>query len=119
MMSSRQLVAAAIAVVAALAVAAPVAGASASTTAGPAPARQWADGLPTAGTVPLAAGTCGTANALGLDAGTGGTETKVCALGPVFVAPSVGQIATVIGPTIIGPATIGALATSSGSILFG
>jgi hypothetical protein len=37
--------------------------------------------------------------------------------GPVFVGPSVGQIATVMGPIIIGPTFIGALGVSAGSVL--
>jgi hypothetical protein len=120
MMSSRQLVAAVIAVMVAVAVAAPVAAASASTIGVPAPARQWAGGVPGAGGAPVAAGGCGTANSLGLDAGTGGTETQICpGTGPVFVAPTIGEIATVIGPTIIGPAVIGASGVSAGSVLIG
>jgi hypothetical protein len=118
MMSSRQLVAAVIAVLAAVAVAAPVAAASASTIAVPAPARQWAGGVPGTGAAPVAAGSCGTANSLGLDAGVGGTETQVCpGTGPVFIAPAVGQMAVVMGPTIIGPAVIGVSAVSAGSVI--
>jgi hypothetical protein len=96
MISSRQLVAAVVAVLAALAVAVPVAGASAAT----------------------AAGSCSTAASLGVAAQPGGTQTLVCVgAGPVFVGPSVGQIATVMGPIIIGPAVIGATGVSAGSVL--
>jgi hypothetical protein len=96
MISSRKLVAAAVAALAALAVAAPVAGASAPTTTG----------------------SCATATALGVAAQPGGNQTLVCVgAGPVFVGPSVGQIATVMGPIIIGPTFIGALGVSAGSVL--
>jgi hypothetical protein len=120
MISSRQLVAAIIAVMATLAVGVPVAGASAATTAVPRSAGLWGGGLPVAGETPQGAASCGTANSLGLDAGTGGTETKVCTgAGLTFVGPSIGQIATVMGPTIIGPAVVGVAAVSAGSILIG
>jgi hypothetical protein len=117
MISSRQLVATALAALAALVIAAPTAGASAGSARQPVPGVPFG-GVP--GAVPLDAGSCGTATSLGVDAGAGGNETKVCAgTGPVFIGPSIGQIATVIGPTIIGPATIGALGVSGGSVLIG
>ncbi|MEA2619000.1 MAG: hypothetical protein QOE72_4783 [Chloroflexota bacterium] len=47
---------------------------------------------------------------------TAGTETKVCqGSGLVFIAPSVGQVATVIGPTVIGPAQVSA-AVAAGNV---
>jgi hypothetical protein len=117
MIWSRQLVATALAALAALAIAAPVAGASAGTTRLPLAGVPFG-GVP--GAVPLDAVNCGTATSLGLDAGAGGIETKVCAgTGPVFIGPSVGQVATVIGPTIIGPAVIGATGVSAASVFIG
>lgn len=45
-----------------------------------------------------------------------GTESKVCQGGGlVFVGPAVGQVATVIGPTVIGPAQVSAV-VSAGSV---
>jgi hypothetical protein len=118
MISSRQLVAAAVAVLAALAVAAPVAGASAATTALPAAGGLAAGGSPGVGAVPFGAGNCGTATSLGVAAQGGGNQTLVCVgAGPVFVGPSVGQIATVMGPIIIGPAVVGATGVAAGSVL--
>jgi hypothetical protein len=47
---------------------------------------------------------------------TAGTETKVCQGGGlVFVGPAVGQVATVIGPTVIGPAQVSAV-VSAGNV---
>jgi hypothetical protein len=36
-----------------------------------------------------------------------------------FVGPAIGQIATVIGPTIIGPANIGTTVVSAGDVVAG
>lgn len=49
---------------------------------------------------------------------TGGTTTEVCqGAGVVFIGPQVGQVATVIGPTVIGPvAGVGSINTSAGGI---
>jgi hypothetical protein len=49
-----------------------------------------------------------------------GTEIKICqGSGLVFVAPSVGQVASVIGPTIIGPAVLGASGVAAGNAAVG
>ncbi|MDB5064899.1 MAG: hypothetical protein JWM18_1333 [Chloroflexi bacterium] len=47
---------------------------------------------------------------------TAGTEAKVCqGSGLSFVGPAVGQVATVIGPTVIGPAQVSAV-VSAGNV---
>lgn len=47
----------------------------------------------------------------------GGSTNSVCqGSGLSFIAPSVGQVATVIGPTVIGPATIGNAIVSAGDV---
>jgi hypothetical protein len=47
---------------------------------------------------------------------TAGTESKVCQGGGlVFVGPAVGQVATVMGPTVIGPAQVSAV-VSAGNV---
>jgi hypothetical protein len=44
---------------------------------------------------------------------TGTTEPQVCiGSGVSFIAPSVGQVATVIGPTTIGPAQVNAVVSA-------
>ena len=54
------------------------------------------------------AGPCGTSVGQVDQGGTAGTITSVCAgTGLTFVAPQIGQIASVIGPTIISPAIVG------------
>jgi hypothetical protein len=51
---------------------------------------------------------------------TGGTENRICqGSGLVFVGPQVGQIATVVGPTIIGPGFVGNAVSSAGSVVAG
>src|SRR6266513_3132805 len=48
---------------------------------------------------------------------TGGTNNEVCqGSGVIVLGPQVGQVATVIGPTIIGPSTVGVVNTSAGGI---
>ena len=63
-----------------------------------------------------AAGPCGTANG-NIDQGPAGQQvTQVCqGSGLTFVGPSIGQVATVIGPTIISPAFNGAVNVSAGN----
>ena len=51
---------------------------------------------------------------------TGGTENQICQGGGlVFVAPAVGQVATVVGPTIIGPSQNGTIFVSPGNVIAG
>jgi hypothetical protein len=53
-------------------------------------------------------GACGTSTGQHDQGATGGTATAVCAgTGLTYIAPQIGQIATVIGPTIISPAVGG------------
>ena len=59
-------------------------------------------------------GPCATGDSVGA---SGGTANSVCqGSGLSFIAPSVGQVATVIGPTVIGPATIGSEIVSAGNV---
>jgi hypothetical protein len=52
--------------------------------------------------------------------GTAGTENQVCMAGGVVnVGPSVGQVATITGPTITGPAAVGSVIVSAGNVAIG
>jgi hypothetical protein len=81
-------------------------------------------GVPAAGAsaaqdLPLATGPCGTATADG-QGGNAGTNSQVCVgTGNATIAPAVGQIATVNGPTITGSATIGTSVQSAGEVAVG
>lgn len=69
--------------------------------------------------VPDGAGNCSSSSNEGQGA-PGGTENKICqGGGVVFVGPSVGQVATVIGPTIIGPSQVGTVVVSPGNVVAG
>jgi hypothetical protein len=50
-----------------------------------------------------------------------GTNNQICQGGGglVFVAPAVGQVATVVGPTIIGPSQVGTVVVSPGNVMAG
>ena len=52
---------------------------------------------------------------------TGGTENEICQGGGgiAFVAPAIGQVATVVGPTIIGPSQTGTVVVSPGNVNVG
>jgi hypothetical protein len=71
-------------------------------------------GVPSTG---LAASPCGT----GVAGGQGSPAAPaVCAGGLSFVGPTIGQIDSVIGPTIISPAVVGnSISVSSGSNIVG
>ena len=116
MMPVRRILPAALAVGALLGATAPVA--SASITPPPAfglPTAAFASNFPTfdwsAGAVGSGSGgICGTSTATqgGIGASTaGGTTAQVCqAPGALsFVGPAIGQISSIVGPTIIGPAS--------------
>jgi hypothetical protein len=91
-----------LAVIAALAIAAPAAD-----------AQPFAPG---AGLGGAGAGACGQLGS-GPDSGLAGVNTQTClGSGLVFNGPSIGRIATVIGPTIITPGGVGAVAVSAGSV---
>ena len=61
-------------------------------------------------------GSCGDTTSWG-QGDVGGGGSVVCqGSGLVFVAPSVGQIATVVGPTIIGPSEVGTIVVSPGNV---
>jgi hypothetical protein len=95
---------------AALAVAGPVSGATAA--------------FPPIG-VPGAVGQGGQANApsgcVGANAPSGigdagATSNQICGAGLVFVGPSIGQVATAIGPTIIGSTIVAPITVSPGPV---
>jgi hypothetical protein len=46
----------------------------------------------------------------------GGTTNQVCGGGLTFIGPSVGQIASVVGPTIIGSTVLAPVTTSAGPV---
>ena len=46
----------------------------------------------------------------------GGVTNQVCGGGLTFIGPSVGQIATVVGPTIIGSTVVGPVTTTAGPV---
>jgi hypothetical protein len=51
---------------------------------------------------------------------TAGTANSVCqGSGLSFIGPSVGQVAAVMGPTIIGPSDIGTVVVSAGDVAAG
>ena len=68
----------------------------------------------------LPGGACGNAvvgEALGR---TGGNDIEACVgAGLSFIGPSIGQIATVIGPTTISPAVVGGSIVSAGNVAVG
>jgi hypothetical protein len=60
------------------------------------------------GNNPAVAGACGTPTGAEGQGGTGGTSAQAClGAGLSFIGPQVGQIASVIGPTIISPGFVG------------
>jgi hypothetical protein len=46
----------------------------------------------------------------------GATSNQICGAGLVFVGPSVGQIATAVGPTIIGSTVVAPITVSPGPV---
>jgi hypothetical protein len=101
------LLVAVLAAMSALAVGVPAAGASTTPTASfTTPFVGWPTGSegPGAGV----AGPCGSATGSEVQGRPGGTENLVCGTGLIFIAPAVGQIDSVVGPTIISPAVVGA-----------
>jgi ABC-type transport system substrate-binding protein len=134
MMSLRRATVAALAVGTALAVGAPAAGASTVSPAplpapaGSAPAAWTPAALASLGGAPqnigpaggnsaLSQGPCGTPTGAEGMGGTAGTENKACILqgGLSFIGPSIGQVASVVGPTIIGPAFVRTSIVSAGN----
>ena len=75
---------------------------------------------PNSGNVGGVTGPCGTAVSGG-QGPSGNTPVQVCQGGGLsFVGPDIGQIATVIGPTIISPAVVGnQIVTSAGNVAAG
>jgi hypothetical protein len=108
-MPSRRVFFAALIATAALVVGAPAAGASTFPAAvGVTP--------PVGGNGAVASGVCGGTSTAGQgQGGTGGTTSQHClGAGLSFTGPAIGQIASVIGPTIISPAVVGVAIVVSG-----
>jgi hypothetical protein len=110
--------AAAMAAIGALAVVAP--GASAATTGSPVPAASTrfvpVGFTPAGNTIAGGFGPCSRPSAEGMG-GTGAADHQVCQLGGLsFIGPAVGQVATVIGPTIIGPTANLNVVVSAGAV---
>jgi hypothetical protein len=59
---------------------------------------------------------CYTSNAPSLSGPAGGTANAVCGALLSFVGPSTGQIASVIGPTIIGSPVLAPISVSAGPV---
>jgi hypothetical protein len=115
--------------VAVLAVTAALAGGASAAGASTAPTGQFSvptagfpatpiAALPIADTAATAAGACTTATGDEGQGRTGGNDNTVCA-GLSFIGPSVGQVATVIGPTIMSPAFTGVSIVSAGNVAIG
>lgn len=65
-------------------------------------------------------GACGNAVAGENQGRTGGNDIEACVgAGLSFIGPATGQIATVIGPTIISPAVVGGTIVSAGNVAVG
>ena len=63
---------------------------------------------------------CGSSAGTQLLGRTGGQNATICDAGLVFVGPAVGQVSSVIGPTIISPAVVGnSFIVSAGSVAVG
>jgi hypothetical protein len=100
---------------AALAVGAPAAGASTVTPFAGVPSIPVAGpGLPG-----NAVGPCGTVSQEGQGRASG-NEASVCqGAGLAFVGPSVGQLATIVGPTIMSPGFVGGVILTTGNVAVG
>jgi hypothetical protein len=108
-----------------LAVAAPVSGAGAQTLPVGLPGiGAGLGGLPSVGaTIGTSTGVGGQAGSFGCGSNTpstngpaGGTTNQACGSVLSFIGPSVGEIASVVGPTIIGSTVIGQVSVSAGPV---
>lgn len=124
----RKALLAALAAIAALAVTAPAAGASTFATPafadpGGVGAFQATPGLSAAavaGTVSSLAGPCATATGQHGQGATAGTVAQVCTgSGLTFIAPAVGQISSIVGPSIITPGPVGTVVVAAGNASVG
>ena len=94
------------AAMAAMAVAAPVSGATAAIV----------PGVVAQGGQANAPAGCTGSNAPSGVGDAGATVNQICGAGLVFVGPSIGQVATVIGPTIIGSTVAAPVTVSPGPV---
>jgi hypothetical protein len=121
MPSAPKRLAAAIATVGVLAIGAPGAGAATGGFQVPSGFSGWGGfvpgGFPAADNgIAGAFGPCSRPSAEG-QGGTGAADHQVCqGAGLSFIGPAIGQIATVIGPTIIGPAANLNVVVSAGAV---
>jgi hypothetical protein len=104
--SSRRRLLALPAAMAALAVAAPVSDARAAVVPG---------GVAQGGQANAPSG-CVDANAPSGVGDAGATVNQICGVALVFVGPSIGQIATAMGPTIIGSTIVAPITVSAGPV---
>jgi hypothetical protein len=95
---------------AALAVAAPVSGANASATP-----FDVAGGVAQGGQANAPSGCVGS-NAPSGVGDAGATSNQICGVTLAFVGPSIGQVSTAIGPTIIGSTVLAPVTVSSGPV---
>jgi hypothetical protein len=108
MMRARTPFVATLASIAVLAGAAPVASASIFPGATPVPVA--------VGNASITPGACGESRGPEFQAATGETANAAClGAGLSFIGPSIGQIASVVGPTIVGSPVIGTLIVSAGN----
>src|SRR5258708_17072120 len=106
MMPTQKRLAVVLAVTGVLAIGGSVAGAGAASAAG----------LPLFDGVPGGAEACSNTNVEGQGA-TAGTENKICqGSGLTFIGPSLGQAATMVGPTFVGTPLIGTSVVSAGNV---
>jgi hypothetical protein len=108
--SSRRLLLALSAAMAALAVAGPVSGASAAFVPIGLPG-----GVAQGGQADAPSG-CVDANAPSGVGDAGATVNQICGVALVFVGPSAGQLATVMGPTIIGSTVVAPITVSAAPV---
>ena len=86
--------------------------------AAPAASAQGPVGFPGGGDFGIAAaGACGTSSA-NQGIGRPGTHTQVCGGGLTFVVPAIGQISSVVGPTVMSPGVVGSAIVTGNNITF-
>jgi hypothetical protein len=124
MMPLRTSLVAALAVAAALCVGAPAASASTARTSPLSSLTAFArfQARPVALSIPagIPAGACSTPTGNEGQGRTGGTDIYSCVgAGLSFIGPSIGQISSVIGPTIMSPGFVGTVIVSGGNVAVG
>ena len=73
-----------------------------------------------AGAGPVRSGECGSSSGPENQGGTAGTTTYLClGTGLQYVGPQIGQVASVVGPTIIGPGFVSNVNVTAGNAAIG